>query len=313
MRKPLRIALLGTGKFGAAMAQRLLALLDSGARIRVWNRSNGPTKRLGKLGAEVARTPAECVQDAQFVLAVLADGAVTLEVLRAALPSMKRGAVVVDASTSGRRAAKACARLLAKRGVDYVDAAMSGTVEPAKRGELVAMVGASPRLLRRTRPLLDLLCRRVIHAGELGQGQALKVVLNGIGAHHFVGFASMLALGERAGLDRRVLVDAFTTGAFASPSYVGKKEKVLRRDYRADFALALAAKDAALNLELQREVGLRLPVVRALAAEIAAAVERGLGDSDLFGIERHYARATRPRRSTAAKERPRPARRSRRR
>ena len=84
-------------------------------------------------------------------------------------------------------------------------------------------------------------------------------MLNGIGAHHLVAFTSMLALGERAGLARDVLLDAFTTGAFATPSYVGKRDKLLARDFTPDFALALALKDCALNAALQEELGVEPP------------------------------------------------------
>jgi 3-hydroxyisobutyrate dehydrogenase-like beta-hydroxyacid dehydrogenase len=98
----------------------------------------------------------------------------------------------------------------------------------------------------------------------------------------------MLALGERAGLDRAVVVDAFTSGAFATPSYIGKKAKVLARDYTPEFSLALALKDSALVVALMHEIGLKLPVFRAIVGELEASVREGLGDDDLFGIEKHY-------------------------
>jgi 3-hydroxyisobutyrate dehydrogenase-like beta-hydroxyacid dehydrogenase len=101
----------------------------------------------------------------------------------------------------------------------------------------------------------------------------------------------MLALGERAGLSRETVVDAFTSGAFASPSYVGKRAKVLAREYdHAEFTLALALKDGALNLALQQEVGLTLPVQREIAREVAQAVAEGLGDEDLFAMEKYFQR-----------------------
>lgn len=319
-RRVRRVAVLGAGKLGSAMVTRLSGFagragLTQGERpagaasaasveIVVWTRTAGRAGPLGHLpGVRLAATPGECVQDAHFVLGVLADGAATRAVLEgrggalAVMAAARRPPLFVDASTSGRRAALRLASALAGAGVGYVDAAMSGTVGPALRGELVALVGGSAANVRRARPLLDLLCRRVIHAGAVGQGQALKVVLNGVGAHHFVAFASMLALGERAGLSRSVLVDAFTTGAFASPSYVGKRDKALAREWGApDFSLRLAQKDVALNLELQREVGLSLSVVRALARTIDAAVAEGLGEDDLFGIEELFTRAA-PRRA----------------
>ncbi len=126
--------------------------------------------------------------------------------------------------------------------------------------------------------------------GGVGQGQALKVLLNGIGAHHFVAFASMLVLGERAGLTREVLVDAFTNGAFASPSYVGKRAKVLAHDFTPEFSLGLALKDAELNVELQDEVGLPLEVLRAIARVLEQAVADGLGEEDLYAVEKWFAR-----------------------
>src|SRR5262249_7107659 len=122
--------------------------------------------------------------------------------------------VLVDMSTVGRSAAIAAAKRAEHHGARFVDAPVSGSVAPAGQGELAALVGGSLRSVERARPVLDALCKRIIHAGGVGQGQALKVVLNGLGAHHLVGFTSMLALGERAGLARDIVLDAFTTGAF---------------------------------------------------------------------------------------------------
>jgi 3-hydroxyisobutyrate dehydrogenase-like beta-hydroxyacid dehydrogenase len=163
------------------------------------------------------------------------------------------------------------------------------------------MVGGSAADVRDAEVVLGVMCRRVIHAGGVGQGQALKVLLNGIGAHHFVAFASMLVLGERAGLAREVLVEAFTSGAFASPSYVGKRAKVLAHDYAPEFSLALALKDAELNVELQDEVGLPLEVLRTIKGVLAKAVRAGLGEEDLYAVEKWFAR---DRAVTSAKRRP---------
>ena len=203
-------------------------------------------------------------------------------------------------STAGRAAARRTAKRVARANGRFVDAPVSGTVGPAARGELLAMVGGSARDVRDAEPVLTAMCRRVLHAGKAGQGQALKVLLNGIGAHHFVAFASMLVLGERAGLTREVLVDAFTSGAFASPSYIGKRAKVLARDYAPEFSLALTLKDAALNIELQDEVGIRLDVVRSIVARtVKKAVGAGLGGEDLYAIEKWFALSPPPRRARA--------------
>ena len=170
---------------------------------------------------------------------------------------------------------------------------MSGTVGPAERGELVAFLGARVGDLPKIEPVLALLCKRVLHVGDVGQGQAMKVVLNSLGTHHFVAFASMLALGERAGLRRDTIVDAFTTGAFASPSYVGKKPKVLVRDYSPEFTLALALKDAKLGEALGAEVGIDLPVMRDLVREESSRA------SEQAWAERISSRSRRPTRDSS--------------
>jgi 3-hydroxyisobutyrate dehydrogenase-like beta-hydroxyacid dehydrogenase len=294
-RRP-RIAFLGLGAMGAPMAERLVL---AGFPVSVWNRTPARTKPLAKRGARVGESPADAVRDSEIVVTMLSDAGALDAVLGAKsddglLAGLSRGALVIDMSTAGRAAAKRAAKLVERAKGRFVDAPVSGTVGPAERGQLLAMVGGSDADVRDARLVLDVLCRRVIHAGAVGQGQALKVLLNGIGAHQFVAFASMLVLGERAGLPREVLVDAFTNGAFASPSYVGKRDKVLARDFSPEFSLSLALKDATLNIELQDEVGIRLDVVRSIASVLKRAVASGLGDLDLYAVEKWFARPHRP-------------------
>lgn len=289
------VAFLGLGTMGRPMAGRLL---DLGFPMRVWSRTAGTAKTL--TGAHSATSPADAVRGAAVIVTMLSDAAA----LEAVLPSILEGIaaehgarggskpklrpVLVDMSTIGRRAAIEIGKRVEASGARFVDAPVSGTVRPASRGELVALVGGSVRSVERARPVLDGLCKKVIHAGAIGQGQALKVVLNGIGAHHLIAFASMLALGEKAGLARDILLDAFTTGAFATPSYVGKRDKLLARDFTPEFSLDLALKDVALNVQLQHECGMKLPVLRAIVAELERAVGIGLGGLDLFAIEKAY-------------------------
>ena len=276
------------------MGMPMAARLAGRTALTVWNRTAARAQDLAKkVTVHVARTPRECVRTAEVVITCVSGAAALEEVLggpEGVLEGIEPNAVLLDLSTIGRSAAREAARTVEARGAHFVDAPVSGTVGPAERGELLGLVGASAEILERVRPVLDVLCSRIVHAGGVGQGQALKVVLNGIGAHHFVAFASMLALGERAGLSREALVEAFTTGAFATPAYVQKRAKVLARDWSPEFSLALALKDGALNVALQEEVGMVLPVQRAIAREVAQAVAQGLGEEDLFAIEKYFAR-----------------------
>lgn len=277
-----KIGFVGLGAMGSRMAARAaMAFAD----VRGFNRS-----RVRVHGVAIAKTARQAAEGADFVVTMVSDA----RALRAValgrdglLAGLARGATWIDMSTSGRPIALAMCAAAMKRGAHFVDAPMSGTLGPAERGELVAFVGGDEK---RARPLLRVLCKHWIRAGAVGQGQALKVIVNGLGAHHLVAFATMLAVGERAGLSRRVIVDAFTQGAFASPSYVGKKRKVLARKYDPEFTLALTLKDAKLAESLAREVGLDVPVLRRVAREVARGVDVGLGPRDLFALETLYPR-----------------------
>ena len=283
-----KVAFLGLGTMGTPMAANLVR---KGFSVRVWNRTAGRAAALVKQGATLADTPAACVRGAQVVVTMLSDKGALAEVLggdHGVLAGLGKHALVVEMSTVGRAAVLDAARAIEAVGAHLVDAPVSGSVGPAEKGQLIALVGGRVKDVTKVEPVLLSMCKRIIHAGAVGQGQALKVVLNGIGAHHLVAFTSMLALGERAGLRRDTLLDAFTTGAFASPSYIGKKAKVLARDFSPEFSLALALKDCEVNLELQREVKLALPVHQECLREIEEGVREGLGECDLFGLEKHF-------------------------
>jgi 3-hydroxyisobutyrate dehydrogenase-like beta-hydroxyacid dehydrogenase len=284
-----RVAFLGLGRMGFPMARRLAR---SGLLVSVWNRSRAFADRFAREeGVAAAASPAACAEGADVVVTMVADGSALASVLdgeQGVVRTLAPDAVVVDMSTVGRRAALDAHRIVTNVGARFVDAPVSGSVRPAEEGTLVALVGGERSDVERVRPVLLAMCARVLYAGGVGQGQALKVVLNGLGAMHLAAFATQLALGERAGLSRDVLVEAFTQGAFASPSYVGKKQKVLAGDYTPEFTLALARKDAQLNRELQDEAGLPLAAHREALRLLEDAVDRGLGELDLFALEKLF-------------------------
>jgi 3-hydroxyisobutyrate dehydrogenase-like beta-hydroxyacid dehydrogenase len=199
------------------------------------------------------------------------------------------GKLFVDMSTIGRAPATDAARRLSALGARFVDAPVSGSRLPAEAAELVVLAGGDASDLAELEPVFSALARRVVHAGPVGAGQTLKVVLNGLGCQHLLAFASMLRLGEGAGLAREVLVEAFTAGAFTTPAYVAKQSRVLARRYEdPDFVLELVLRDAVLCDELQRELGMPMPTHQAAHAEVRRAVLEGLGHDDLFGVERLY-------------------------
>lgn len=282
----LRLALLGTGTMGTPMAKNLAR---RGIELTVWNRS---ADKAAALGVPVASSPRDAAARSDVILTMLTGPEALEQVLfgpEGAASGDVRGKLFVDLSTSGPRAARDAAGRLANAGARFVDAPVSGTRGPAERGELVVLAGGSTEDVAALELVFSAISRRTVHAGPVGSGQALKIVLNGLGCQHLAAFASMLRLGLRAGLAREVLVEAFTEGAFATPAYKGKKQRVLEQRWdEPDFPLELVLRDADLCAELQAEVGAPMPSHAAARAEVRRAVEGGLGALDLFAMEELY-------------------------
>jgi 3-hydroxyisobutyrate dehydrogenase-like beta-hydroxyacid dehydrogenase len=117
---------------------------------------------------------------------------------------------------------------------------------------------------------------------------AMKLVLNGLGAHMMTGFAAMLVLGAAQGLEPRTMLEVIAAGAFSSPLYSTKGPRMLARDFSPDFTLALMHKDQELVLATAAELGYDMPTLRAIRDVLAQAIGAGLGDGDLSGVMRLF-------------------------
>ena len=153
-----------------------------GFPLSVWNRSHERAAALVTLGAKPKSTPRECVQGARVIVTMLSDEKALFEVLLGddgVLAGADKDAVIVDMSTVGRAAALKAAQLAKDGGLRFVDAPVSGSTGPAEKGELVALVGGRLNDVTRAQPVILAMCKRIIHAGDVGQGQALKVSSTG--------------------------------------------------------------------------------------------------------------------------------------
>jgi glyoxylate/succinic semialdehyde reductase len=176
---------------------------------------------------------------------------------------------------------------LRERGGRFLDAPVSGSRKPAVDGTLLIMAGGPPEVIEAARPVLEAM-GRVKRVGDVGQGMAMKLVLNGLGAHMLTGFTAMLSFGARQGLRPRDMLEVIGGGAFSSPLYAGKGEKILKRDFLPDFTLALMLKDQDLVLETAMVAGHAMPTLHAIRDVLDAAVGEGFGDDDLCGLVRFF-------------------------
>lgn len=285
----MRLGFAGLGRMGAAMAPRLLG---AGASLSVWNRTASRAAPLLEAGATLARDPAALVAAADVVVVVSRDDASAVEVYEGTSGLLGAGAsgrLFIEMGTlrpaTIRRldaAARAC-------GAALVDAPVSGTVGPARDGKLLAMVGGAPADVERARPVLERMCRRIAHAGPVGSGALLKLVVNLPLFVYWQSLAEALALGRAGGLDYRLMLDVIRDSSAALAVLGLKTPAILGEPGPVAFDLAAMRKDLGYMLEAGGAAGVPMGATTAALATSAAAEAAGLGTEDSVAIIRFLA------------------------
>lgn len=280
----MRTGFIGLGAMGVGMARNLHR---AGLLHAVWNRS--PAKAQA-LAAELKRAApasiAALARDCDAVVMCVSADPDVLEVVAALAGELKPGALVVDCSTVGAETARAAGAQLAARGVDFLDAPVSGGVEGAAKGTLAIMVGGAPEALERARPLLQALGATITHFGPQGAGQAAKATNQIIVAGIIRANAEALAFAAAQGLDLDKVVGTLGQGAAASWYLANRGPFMARGSYPAGFRVRLHQKDLRICRAMARECGAELSVVEDTLADYERLVAAGHGDEDISAIFR---------------------------
>jgi 3-hydroxyisobutyrate dehydrogenase-like beta-hydroxyacid dehydrogenase len=272
----MRVAFLGLGIMGQPMAANLV---KAGHEVTVWNRTPGKDVP----GARPATTPAEAAQGAEVVWMCVSDTNAVEQVLfgtNGAEQSLSSGMVVADSSTISPSATRKFAERLRARGVDYVDAPMTGSKIGAANATLIFIVGGDEPVLARIQPLFDAMGKQVFRMGETGKGQAAKLVMNLQIALIYEGFAEALTLAAKLGVEPETLVPLIQASMVRSGVVEYKAPFVLKRDFSPNFPLRLMQKDIRLALEAARELRVKLPGLQTVEEIYDLSSEEGQQDLD---------------------------------
>jgi 3-hydroxyisobutyrate dehydrogenase len=272
------IAVLGTGTMGAPIAGNLAS---AGFEVRVWNRSSERAESLRGKGVSVAESPDAAVAGADVVITMLPTGEIVGEVIEPALPEFGADAVWVQMSTVGAAEADRLSGLASSAAVAYVDAPVSGTKEPAEKGELVILASGPEELRERLDPLFDVIGSRTLWLGPAGSGSRMKLVINNWLLAIVEGLAETVALAEGLDVDPTQFLEAIKGGPLDTGYAQLKGKAMLERKFDPSFALALAAKDARLVSQAAAERGLELPLAELIAERLERGVAADLGDKDV--------------------------------
>ena len=277
------VAVLGIGTMGHAMAA---SALRAGIPTIVWDRTATRTRDLAEFGAQVAGSAADAARQAAIVVTMVTDADAVISIARdqgmlAALPA---GAIWAQMSTIGvagtdRVAATAAAQ---RPDVMLLDAPVSGSKDPAERGELTIFASGPGEARPRVTPLFDALGQRTVWVGEAGAGTRLKLVANTWLAFENEAVAASVALARRLGLTTQTVLDALGGAPLVSPWQAAKLQRIAGGEFSAQFALSLALKDVRLALEAAGDG--RFAALACLAGEWQQAVDQGLGEQDLTAV-----------------------------
>jgi 3-hydroxyisobutyrate dehydrogenase len=266
---------------GRGMAANAAA---AGIAVRAWNRTAAKLDDLAA-GENVTafETAREAAGGAPVVVTMLSDAEATLAALDGAAADAAPGAVWVQMGTIGLDGTERCAALAAERGLAFVDAPVLGTKKPAEDGQLVILAAGPEDQRERLAPLFDAVGKRTMWVGAAGQGSRLKVVVNSWIVTVAEGAAEVLRLAESLGLAKELPLAAIEGGPLDQPYMRMKAEAMIAGDYTPSFRLALATKDARLAVEAGTGAGAEIPMIEAIAEQMAAVAERH-GDEDLAAL-----------------------------
>ena len=264
---------------GAPMARRLLG---AGHSVRVFSRSAEKARALAADGASVAADAAACASSAEIVFIMVPDTPDVEATVAKIEPALKRGQLVIDMSTISPTAERTIAARLKPRGIDYLDAPVSGGDGGARDGTLTIMVGGDATAFERARPILEHLGRRVTLMGPSGTGQMTKLANQIAVAVTLEAAAEAIKFAAKGGLDPSRVVEALGAGAAASWQLANLGPKIVAGDNRPGFFVKLIRKDLRLVTEAARESGLALPGLALMVSMFNSAAALG---HDLDGTQ----------------------------
>ena len=285
------IAFIGLGNMGGPMAANLV---KAGHKVAAFDLVEASRNQAKADGAAVAESAAGSVKGADVVVAMLPAGKHVLSVWNEIVPSMGKGALVIDCSTIDVESAKQAHALAAKHGIASVDAPVSGGTGGAKGATLTFMCGAEDKAFAAAKLVLEKMGKKIVHCGGAGAGQAAKICNNMILGISMIAVSEAFALAEKLGLSHQALFDVASTSSgqcWSLTSYCPVPGPVptspANHGYQPGFASALMVKDLTLAQDAAKAAGAATPLGKH-AQEIYKAFDAaGHGGVDFSGIVQH--------------------------
>ncbi|KAI5071167.1 hypothetical protein GOP47_0013418 [Adiantum capillus-veneris] len=278
------IGFLGLGIMGTAMATNLI---KAGYNVSVWNRNASKCEPLINQGARCGSSPADIASQCNITFAMLADPAAALEVAsgeHGVIHGLGPGKGYVDISTVDGGTSKTINGLVKATGASFLEAPVSGSKKPAENGTLIFLTAGDEDLYEQAGPLLDVMGKSRFYLGEVGNGAAMKLIVNMVMGSMMASFSEGLVLGDKIGLDPSTIIEVISQGAISSPMFTMKGPSMVKSKFPPAFPLKHQQKDLRLALQLAESVSQPVPVAASANEMYKVAKSKGLGDQDFSAV-----------------------------
>jgi len=277
----MKIGFIGIGNMGLPMSSNLL---KAGYELIVYDIREEAMKDPVRLGAKAARSSREVAQASDIVMTSLPTQKALEEVVLledGVLEGAKRGCILIDTSTVSPSSIKSIASIAKERGVEVLDAPVSGGVAGAKAATLTVMVGGDKSVFDRCQEIFRVIGKNIYHVGDVGSGNTVKLVNNLMSLVNVVALSEGMVLGMKAGVDPETLHRVISVSTGRSYALEVKLPNLISKGrFEAGFAIDLACKDLRLAIDLGREMGVPLFVTSIAQQVYELARARGMGRLD---------------------------------
>src|SRR5476651_518282 len=281
----MNIGVAGLGAMGAAIAAWLI---EVGHQVTVWNRSPDKTKPLADAGAKVVGSPAEVAAASEAVITILTDGAAIDDVYggpKGLLSGEVKGKVFIEMSTVAPKVETGLAPKVRAKGAIFVECPVGGSTAPARKGQLLGLMGAEPADAAHAKPILDQLCRKVEHCGPVGTGASMKLAINLPLMVAWQAYGEAFAIARSVGWEPKRLLDLFVDTNGANPALKNRTDMIVTMFEGRDpgpttFSIANGVKDLRTMVATGEALGADMIATKAALAGFEDATKHGFGGGD---------------------------------
>lgn len=283
------ISVLGLGAMGSRMAANLM---KAGHAVTVWNRRPDKAAQLVASGARLATTPRAAASGADVVIAMVRDDeasrAVWLDPANGALEAMRPDAMAVESSTLSVHWVRELGATAAKSGVAFLDAPVAGSRPQAEAGQLIYCVGGEASAFARAESLLKAMGGSVHHAGAVGSGAGVKLMVNALFGIQLAAMGELIGLAKKMGLDATKAVEILSSTPVCSPAAKLAAGAMLAGNFTPMFPIELVEKDFGYVVGVAARTQADVPISAAAHQVFADALARGYGEDNITGVAKVY-------------------------